>query len=82
MSLEREAELHRDPRYARNERALLQKLEFAFLELRLHINKLLAFRLALSELGCTQQAWEKVTEFNFRAAAILGQLNQIPEKTE
>ncbi|CDJ36137.1 uncharacterized protein EMH_0065030 [Eimeria mitis] len=74
VSLEREAERNRDPRISRNERALLVKLEFAFLELRLLLNRLMALRLALSELGCTQHAWERINEFNVRVADFLGDL--------
>ncbi|CDJ61634.1 hypothetical protein, conserved [Eimeria maxima] len=82
VSLVREAERHRDPRIAQNERALLQKLEFAFLELRLNMNKLLALRLALSELGCTQQAWDKINEFNTRIKALSGEKGHTDEQAD
>ncbi|CDI74509.1 hypothetical protein, conserved [Eimeria praecox] len=80
--LEREAERLREPRIGRNERTVLQKLEFSFLELRLHMNKLLALRLAQSELACTQQAWEKINEFNLRVAALVGQSKRPAEQAD
>ncbi|CDJ48444.1 hypothetical protein, conserved [Eimeria brunetti] len=82
VSLEREAERHRDPRVSRNERALLRKLEFALLELRLLVNKLIALRLAQSELGCTQQAWDKINEFNSSAADLLSQYSNIAQEAD
>lgn len=71
--LEREAEQERDRRMSSKSRILLRKLGFVIMELRIHMNKLLACRIAMSELGCTRRAWECISEFKSRAREILSQ---------
>lgn len=71
VMLEREAERQRAAGIIRSRKLILQKLSFAVVELRLHLTELLALRLALSELGCTQQAWVEINDFKDRATAYL-----------
>lgn len=73
MFLDREAEQERDPRMSSKSRILLRKLGFVIVELRIHMNKLLACRIAMSELGCTRRAWEYISDFQSRAREILSQ---------
>lgn len=75
VSLERQSERHLvSSKMGIDRRALIEKLSFCIVELRLHMNKLLSLRLALSELGCTQRAWNEIHTFKDHAAASLQRL--------
>lgn len=72
VSLEREVEQQSAmATAAHSSKAVLQKINFGVVELRIHMNKLLALWLALSELRCMHLAWDEINSFKDYATAYL-----------
>ncbi|OEH75262.1 hypothetical protein cyc_02715 [Cyclospora cayetanensis] len=77
LMLEHEAKLNRSNQMVSSSKMLLRRLSFTIVELRLYLIKLLALRLALSEAGCVETAWEGIENFDNQAADFLSRIESV-----